>query len=177
MMTLLLQRQFQPYSFRSIVTTTSAGEFTATLCCNGVRVGSLQATRDPAMRTREESEATLLVDFDDREHRLAFESFISRAMAATGNTGDSEAFAVKVLINMMDAYAHDKRIHAMERRGKVVYRLESQDINEFTVIDGPFTQELAQWIRTDFNDLSWIANEEIQASLDRRKPRRSKSLH
>lgn len=175
MLTLLLQQRYRPYSCRSMVRV-GENEFQATLCCNGVRIGTVRSSLDPKYRKGSDVDATLLMDFDNSQYIEDFIAFRDRALASAGRK-DAETFTVELMLNMVRGHLEDKKIHSLVRKGSVVFGRASDEINAYTVVDGPFTEELAMMLRKQVPDLSWIANEDIGATILRRKKSQVQSLH
>lgn len=175
MLTLLLQQRFRPYSCRSMVRV-GENEFQATICCNGVRIGTVRSSLDPKYREHSDVDATLLMDFDNAQYIEDFISFRDKALESAGRN-DAEKFTVDLMLNMIRAHVEDKKIHGLVRSGNVVFGRASDEINAYTVAEGPFTEDVAKMLRKQVLDVSWIANEDIGASILRRKNPQVHSLH
>ncbi|QRD62700.1 hypothetical protein H8Z72_22495 (plasmid) [Xanthomonas citri pv. citri] len=159
MLTPLLQNQFRPYSVRSHAAT-GRGQFTATLCCHSVRVGKVTVTRSRKERVDPKSDVTMVLEFDDATARKNFEAMIGAMQSQAGRS--SQALAVDLVLQMVDAHLGDKRIHDLVRKGSVVYRLTGDPVNAYRVLRRPGCTSEVDQLRSGLGQgLDWIANEMI----------------
>ncbi|MCW0399259.1 hypothetical protein NB700_001815 [Xanthomonas sacchari] len=159
MLTPLLQNQFRPYSVRSHVAA-GRGQFTATLCCHGVRVGKIHVTRKREERVDPKSNLTMVLEFDDAAARKNFEAVVDAWRDQLRRS--SQSLVIDLVLQMVDAHLGDKRIHDLVRKGHVVYRLSDDPVNTYRVVRGPIGVDHVYQLRRDLaGDLAWIANEAI----------------
>lgn len=163
MLTLLLQRQFIPYTVRSYIPQ-GQDQFTATLCSNGYRVGKVTVTKDPEIHVAAADDVTMLLEFTEDQWQMDFDQAVKKLMLAKRIPSEQmHHFVVDMILDMVEAHREDKKIHDLVRRGHVVYRLKSDVDNDYHVLEEVFTPELAAQLRKTVGELSWIANEEIQS--------------
>lgn len=173
----LLQRQFHPYSVRSHVSNGN-DEFTATLCCNGARVGVVTVARDTGGRVNAGSGVTMLLDFEDAEGRANFEAHAKGLIKEELQTSSQlRKFMIGMVLHMVDAHLGDKKIHAHVREGAVVFRQHSDPLNGYRVIPACRKAEVCERLRTTIPDLAWIANEVIEPSVPKRINAAGCSVH
>lgn len=159
MLTPLLQNQFRPYSVRSHAAE-GQGQFTATLCCHGVRVGKVTVTRRKEERVDRKSNMTMVLDFDDAAARKNFEVLVDTLHEGTGS--NSKLLTIDMVLQMVDAHLGDKRIHDLVRRGRLVYRLSDDPVNAYRISRHPIGEGLVSQLRRELGaDVEWIANEVV----------------